>query len=139
MLKHDLTRLCTGMLAGGALLFGTACDKTKDTGAVTTTTATGTTTTPATEVAETPYSQPVEIDHADAVVDSMVVLEAMDRLSEDHREVLVEIYFHGRSVSEAAQTLGIPPGTVKSRSYYALRALRETFGSRGLNLEGVRG
>jgi RNA polymerase sigma-70 factor, ECF subfamily len=92
-----------------------------------------------TEVAESPYSQPVELDHADAVVDSMVVLEAMDRLSEDHRTVLVEIYFHGRSVTEAAQTLGIPPGTVKSRSYYALRALREAFGSRGLNLEGVRG
>jgi RNA polymerase sigma-70 factor (ECF subfamily) len=92
-----------------------------------------------TEVAESPYSQPVERDHADAVVDSMVVLAAMDRLSEDHREVLVEIYFHGRSVSEAAQALGIPPGTVKSRSYYALRALRETFGSRGLNLEGACG
>ena len=91
------------------------------------------------EVAESPYSQPVERDHADAVVDSMVVLAAMDRLSEDHREVLVEIYFHGRSVSETAQALGIPPGTVKSRSYYALRALRETFGNRGLNLEGACG
>lgn len=91
------------------------------------------------EVAETPYSQPVEIDHADAVVDSVVVLEAMDRLSEDHREVLFEIYFHGRTVNEAAKMLGIPPGTVKSRSYYALRALRESFGSRGLNLEGVAG
>jgi RNA polymerase sigma-70 factor, ECF subfamily len=92
-----------------------------------------------TEVAETPYSQPVEEDHAESVVDSVVVLEAMDRLSEDHREVLVEIYFNGRSVNEAAQTLGIPPGTVKSRSYYALRALRETFGGKGLNLEGVHG
>ncbi|MBP2052119.1 DNA-directed RNA polymerase specialized sigma24 family protein [Streptomyces griseochromogenes] len=32
--------------------------------------------------------------------------------------------FRGAGVAEAAQTLGIPPGTVKSRAYYALRALR---------------
>jgi RNA polymerase sigma-70 factor (ECF subfamily) len=31
-----------------------------------------------------------------------------------------------RSVNEAAQVLGVPPGTVKSRVYYALRALRRT-------------
>jgi|SRR5438045_3469150 len=91
------------------------------------------------EVSETPYSQPVSADHAEAVVDSVIVLEAMDRISEDHREVLVEIYYHGRSVNEAAEVLGIPPGTVKSRSYYALRALREAFGGKGLNLEGVLG
>src|SRR5690349_14687973 len=71
-----------------------------------------------TEVPEAPYRQPVERDHADAVVTSMVVLEAMQSLSDEHREVLVQIYFHGRSVNEAAQSLGIPPGTVKSRSYY---------------------
>jgi RNA polymerase sigma-70 factor, ECF subfamily len=85
-----------------------------------------------TEVAESPYSQPVEGDHAEAVVDSVVVLEAMDRLSEDHRDVLVEIYFHGRSVNEAARTLGIPPGTVKSRAYYALRALKLALAERGV-------
>jgi len=73
MLKHDLTRLCTGMLAGGALLFGTACDKTKDTGAVTTTTATGTTTTPATEVAETHGTASVRVVNADPALKTAVV------------------------------------------------------------------
>ncbi|MFJ6655856.1 sigma-70 family RNA polymerase sigma factor [Streptomyces sp. NPDC091377] len=80
-----------------------------------------------TEVAENPSRVPVENDHAESVVDSMVVMEALDRLSPDHREVLVEIYFQGRTVNEAAEVLGIPAGTVKSRSHYALRQLRELY------------
>jgi len=54
----------------------------------------------------------------------MVVMDALDTLSPEHRDVLVQLYYRGRSVAEAAKELGIPPGTVKSRSYYALRALR---------------
>ncbi len=50
--------------------------------------------------------------------------EALSRLSPAHREVLVECFYQGRSVTEASQRLGIPPGTVKSRTHYALRALR---------------
>ena len=38
--------------------------------------------------------------------------------------MLRECYFHGSSVAQAAHTLGIAPGTVKSRTYYALHALR---------------
>ncbi|MER6910541.1 sigma-70 family RNA polymerase sigma factor [Streptomyces sp. NPDC000594] len=82
------------------------------------------------EVAESPTKVPVAQDHAEAVVDSMVVMEALDRLSADHREVLVEIYFQGRTVSETASVLGIPAGTVKSRSHYALRQLRELYAER---------
>jgi RNA polymerase sigma-70 factor (ECF subfamily) len=77
-----------------------------------------------TEVAETPTTGPVASDHAENVVNSMVVLDALDDLSPEHREVIVELYYRGRTVSEAAQVLGVPPGTVKSRSYYALRAMR---------------
>ena len=71
------------------------------------------------EVAESPATPPVERDHADAVVDSVVVMAALDTLSGPHRDVLVELYFRGRSVVEAAGVLGIPAGTVKSRSYHA--------------------
>jgi RNA polymerase sigma-70 factor, ECF subfamily len=67
-------------------------------------------------------------DHAEAVVNTMVVLDALHQVSPEHREVLVELYYRGRSVTEAATTLGVPPGTVKSRSFYALRALRDVMG-----------
>jgi RNA polymerase sigma-70 factor, ECF subfamily len=63
-------------------------------------------------------------DATDRTVDSLLVTAAMNRLSDDHRAVLFECYHRGASVAEAAQTLGVPPGTVKSRTHYALRALR---------------
>ena len=63
-------------------------------------------------------------DTADLVVDRVLVAEALKRLSPEHRAVLRECYFRGSSVAEAAETLGIAPGTVKSRTHYALQALR---------------
>lgn len=89
------------------------------------------------EAAESPTTVPVARDHADRVVDSLAVLAALDRLSAEHREVLEHVYLHGRTVSETAETLGIPPGTVKSRSHHALRALREVFPGPGADVEGV--
>jgi RNA polymerase sigma-70 factor (ECF subfamily) len=58
------------------------------------------------------------------LADRQVLLEAMRTLSPEHREVLFECYFRGSSVAQAAETLGVPPGTVKSRTHYALRALK---------------
>jgi RNA polymerase sigma-70 factor, ECF subfamily len=63
-------------------------------------------------------------DATDELLQSWVVAEAVTRLSPEHRAVLLECYYRGRSVAEAAQRLGIPEGTVKSRTHYALRALR---------------
>ena len=63
-------------------------------------------------------------DRSDQLLLSWVVAEALTRLSADHRAVLLECYYRGRSVSETAGRLGVPPGTVKSRTHYALRALR---------------
>lgn len=52
------------------------------------------------------------------------VEEAMRRIGDQHRRILVETYYRGRPYAEVASELGIPVGTVKSRVYYALRALR---------------
>ncbi|GAB3155945.1 sigma-70 family RNA polymerase sigma factor [Micromonospora sonneratiae] len=64
------------------------------------------------------------VDEADRVVEEWMIAEALARLSPAHREVLVECFYQGRSVGEAAARLGVPPGTVKSRMHYALRSLR---------------
>jgi len=60
------------------------------------------------------------------------VAEALASLHPDHRQVLAEMYFRGSSVAEAAATLGIPEGTVKSRTFYALKALTLALQERGL-------
>jgi len=52
------------------------------------------------------------------------VEEALRRLRPDHRQVLVETYYRGRSGREVAEELGIPEGTVRSRLFYGLRTLR---------------
>lgn len=67
----------------------------------------------------------------------VVAAEALRTLSRPHREILTETVVQNRSVNEAADVLGIPLATVKTRVYYALRALRivleETGGESGLS------
>ena len=59
-----------------------------------------------------------------AVRSSADVLRALNGLRPEHRAVLVQVHSHGRTVAEAAQRLGVPVETVKSRVYHALRELR---------------
>ena len=60
------------------------------------------------------------------------VVEAVAQLSTEHRQVLYECYYQGRSVAETARRLGVPEGTVKSRTHYALRALRLALEEQGV-------
>ncbi|HEX4015475.1 MAG TPA: sigma-70 family RNA polymerase sigma factor [Frankiaceae bacterium] len=75
-----------------------------------------------------------EIAVADATeqsVNRQLVLAAVRQLSTEHREVLLECYFRGKSVAEASRALGVPEGTIKSRTHYALNALRAAINERG--------
>ncbi|MEZ4237817.1 MAG: sigma-70 family RNA polymerase sigma factor [Myxococcota bacterium] len=57
------------------------------------------------------------------------VARVLDRLSDEHREVLVLCYFEERSVAEAAALLGLAEGTVKSRLYYARAKFQARYGT----------
>lgn len=71
-------------------------------------------------------------DEMDGLLRKVMVAEALRALSPPHREVLTETVLRDRTVTQAAQVLGIPVGTVKSRVYYALRALRVALEERGV-------
>jgi len=57
--------------------------------------------------------------------DELALLNAVETLPAEHRDVLHALYFQGRDVDEAAASLGVPPDAVKARTYSALRGLRE--------------
>jgi RNA polymerase sigma-70 factor, ECF subfamily len=59
------------------------------------------------------------------------VEEALRRIGEQHRRVLAETYLRGRPYAEVAAELGVPEGTIKSRVYYGLRALRNALEEMG--------
>ena len=69
-------------------------------------------------------AEPVSADAVDRVLEAWQVADALAQLRAEHREVIVETYYGGASVNQAAERLGIPAGTVKSRLFYGLRALR---------------
>ncbi len=62
---------------------------------------------------------------------SWQVEEALRRIGDQHRRVLVETYLRGRPYAEVASELGVPEGTIKSRVYYGLRALRNALEEMG--------
>ena len=74
-------------------------------------------------VADVPEGE-VADDATDQLLLSWVVAEALTKLSPEHRAFRLVCYYGGRPVSDAAARLGVPEGTVKSRTHYALRALR---------------
>ncbi len=74
------------------------------------------------------------VDEVETQLTSWQVADAIDRLTPEHRAVLLGIYFDGHTSKEVAARLAIAEGTVRSRLYYALRALRailETTGWEG--------
>ena len=75
---------------------------------------------------------PTADDDVERALDAWLIAEALATLTDAHRAVLLETFFAGRSVAQAAARLGVPAGTVKSRAYYALRALRVALVERGV-------
>ncbi|SOD75020.1 RNA polymerase sigma-70 factor [Jatrophihabitans sp. GAS493] len=63
-------------------------------------------------------------DGSEDMIRKWMVTSLLKKLPELQREALVATILYDRTMAQAAQALGVPEGTVKSRVFYALRALR---------------
>jgi RNA polymerase sigma-70 factor, ECF subfamily len=77
-------------------------------------------------------------DEAERLTWSITLASALAALSQAHRQAIVHVYYLNRTFDETARDLGVSPGTVKSRVYYALRALRNELLSSQLEAGGYQ-
>lgn len=75
-------------------------------------------------LAERPAPDPTPEDAVLADADRAALADAIRRLPTAQREVLALVFGQDLSYQEAADAMGIPVGTVRSRLHHAKRALR---------------
>src|ERR1700691_3523793 len=74
---------------------------------------------------------PPQPDSADRILEALMVRDALESLTAAHREVLMLCHAEGLTQSQIAERLGLPLGTVKTRLYHGLRALKAALAERG--------
>jgi RNA polymerase sigma-70 factor (ECF subfamily) len=84
------------------------------------------------EGAAAKYTVPGAGDVTDQMSDAWLLGTALNSLNPAHRAVITELFYHRKTVAEVAELLGIPEGTVRSRCFYALRALRTALEKQGI-------
>ena len=72
-------------------------------------------------------------DGVDTALNAAIVLDALRTLTPAHRAILIDYFYRGRTAAEIAAERGLPPGTARSRVYYALRAMRLALQERGVD------
>lgn len=64
---------------------------------------------------------------------SAAIRACMEQLSTEHREVIDLVYYHEKSVREVSEIVGAPENTVKTRMFYARKALSELLANAGID------
>ena len=63
------------------------------------------------------------VDNAEVVLEGEMLRDALTKLSPEHREVIDLVYYHEKSVDDAANILSIPAATVTTRMFYARKEI----------------
>jgi RNA polymerase sigma-70 factor (ECF subfamily) len=71
-------------------------------------------------------------ENLDAAKRGAILRDCLMRLSPAHREIIDLVYYHEKSVEEAATIVGAPAATVKTRMFYARRRLAELVKAAGI-------
>ena len=76
---------------------------------------------------------PAQPDSVDQILDSLIVREAFETLGPGHAQVLQLAQEEGLTQSQIAERLGLPLGTVKTRTFHGMRTLRAALVERGFH------
>jgi RNA polymerase sigma-70 factor (ECF subfamily) len=72
-------------------------------------------------------------DTMECAITRWQIESALQRLESDHRMIVIELYFNGRSGREVAELFGLPEGTVRRRAFVARKMLRHLLEEGGWN------
>jgi RNA polymerase sigma-70 factor (ECF subfamily) len=64
---------------------------------------------------------------------SKILRDCLKQLSPAHREIIDLVYYHERTIDDAAKIIGVPQNTVKTRMFYARKRIGELLAARGLD------
>lgn len=80
-------------------------------------------------VAEPVDDEQLQDLHADVVDpnENLMLIEALAALTSDHRQAVVAIHLTGLSYAELSTRTQVPVATLRTRTYYGLRALRRYY------------
>jgi len=94
------------------------------------------------DIAKRPSSRPLlpldenlvqpQGDSVDEILNTLIVRQALDTLPEAQRDVL-RLALDGFTQSQIALRMGLPLGTVKTRTFHAMKALRTVLAERGVD------
>ncbi|GAA4111955.1 sigma-70 family RNA polymerase sigma factor [Nocardioides fonticola] len=87
---------------------------------------------PPTTSDRTPLPADTADDPAEELMTRWVVQEALARIAEPQRAAIVQVHLRQRPYAEVAAELGVPIGTLRSRVFYGLKALRATMDAMGV-------
>jgi len=73
-----------------------------------------------------PHDEPMAPDPASNIAINDQLDRAFRKLSVEHRSVVVLVHYLGFTPTEAAEAMGTPAGTARSRLHYALQQLRSS-------------
>lgn len=76
------------------------------------------------EAADRPAGRGTDDPAFDAVLEEWMLEEGLRRIRDDQRHAIVETYLKGRPYAEVAAGAGVPEGTIRTRVFYGLKALR---------------
>ena len=86
-----------------------------------------------------PDDEPTVTDSASQVANREQLDHAFRRLSVEHRTVVVLVHYLGFTHAEAAESMGTPVGTARSRLHYALQSMRAAIEAEGRVPASTRG